>query len=93
MQCLGLLAVARGDYADAAAILKEGLATHRETRNKLGIANCLEGLAGVALAQDQPAEAARLLGAIEALLEMVGGTCSGALARATNATETRHGRR
>ena len=69
-----MLAVARGDYTNAAAILKGGLATHRETRNKLGINNCLEGLAGVALAQDRPGEAACLLGAIEAILETVGGS-------------------
>jgi predicted ATPase len=82
LQCLGLLAVARGDYTDAVPILKEGLATHRQTRNKLGIANCLEGLAAVALAQDRPAGAARLLGAVEAVLETVGGTLQwGARAR------------
>jgi class 3 adenylate cyclase len=53
-----------------------------QTGNKLGIANCLEGLAGVALAHDRPADAARLLGSVEALLEMVGGTLQwGARAR------------
>jgi hypothetical protein len=73
LHCLGLLALARGDYQAGATLLKQGLATHRETRNKLGIANCLEGLAGTALANDRPEQAARLLGVVEALLELVGG--------------------
>ena len=37
-----------------------------------GIAWCLEGLAGVAVAQEQPKQAAQLLGAAEALRQAIG---------------------
>ena len=72
LHSLGLLALAREDFGGAATILKQGLATHRLTRNRFGTAMCLEGLAAVALARDEPQRAAQLLGALEALLGLIG---------------------
>lgn len=74
LKCLGLLALARADYAEASAMLREAVATYRATQNKLGIANCLEGLASIALVQARATDAARLLGAVESVLEGVGGS-------------------
>ncbi len=73
VKCLGLLALARGDYERGARTLREGVAAYRATRDKQGIANCLEGLAGIALARAELPEAARLLGAVGSLLDLVGG--------------------
>jgi non-specific serine/threonine protein kinase len=91
VKCLGLLALARGDYDNGARTLREGVATYRATRDKQGIANCLEGLAGIALAQKEPIEAARLLGAVAALLDQVGGRVSwaGRYERDLGTTRTR----
>jgi hypothetical protein len=50
------------------------VSTDRATRNKLGIANCIEALAGIALERGHVEAATRLLGAVEALLELVGGS-------------------
>jgi predicted ATPase/class 3 adenylate cyclase len=72
LHSLGLLALARGDYERAATILKQGLARHGQMRNSFGTAMCLEGLAAVALEGDENERAARLLGALEALLGVIG---------------------
>ena len=72
LHSLGLLALAQGDYERAASILKQGLATHQQMRNSFGTAMCLEGLAAVALARDDAERATRLLGALEALLGVIG---------------------
>jgi hypothetical protein len=62
----------QGDYERAAARFRESLAMFRELGNKRGIVECLAGLAGLAAKQGQPQWAARLLGAVEALLGALG---------------------
>lgn len=60
--------LAQGDAARAQALFAEGLELHREVGNRMGMAECLIGLAAVALAQGQPRRAVTLLGAVDALL-------------------------
>jgi tetratricopeptide (TPR) repeat protein len=73
---LGQLARREGDYDRAAAIYAENLALWQEHGQRLGIAYGLAGLASVAGARRQPARAARLGGAAEALLEGIGAVMS-----------------
>jgi hypothetical protein len=56
----------------AQACLTESLAQFQEQDNRRRIAQCLEGLAGVAAAQVRPGRTARLCGAAEALREAIG---------------------
>ena len=56
----------------AAALLAEGLALQRELGDQHGVAECLEGLAGVVGVRGQPARAALLFGAAEALRDAIG---------------------
>jgi predicted ATPase len=72
LHSLGFLAREQGRPLHAAAIFEQSLTLHSEVGNKIGIAMCLEGLAGSALAARQPERAARLLGAVEALCEVIG---------------------
>jgi predicted ATPase/DNA-binding CsgD family transcriptional regulator len=60
------------DGRRAAGLLAESLALFTELGVRQGTAACLEGLAAVALAADRPLDAARLLGAAEALREAIG---------------------
>jgi hypothetical protein len=66
----------QGDDDRATALYKESLTLYRELGNKHGLAECLEGLAGVAVAQWQLERAARLLGAAETLREVTGAPLS-----------------
>jgi predicted ATPase/DNA-binding SARP family transcriptional activator len=66
---LGLVAQTEGDYTRAAELLRQGLALFRDLGAKKDAIECLEGLAGVCCAQDRPAHAAKLYGAVEALRE------------------------
>ena len=66
----------QGDDGRATALYEESLALRRELGDKHGLAECLEGLAGVAVAQRQLEHAARLLGAAEALREATGAPLS-----------------
>jgi non-specific serine/threonine protein kinase len=68
---LGRSVLERGDSARASRLLREGLALNREVGNKWYIAECLEGLAGVA-AISQPARAVRLFAAADALCDRIG---------------------
>ena len=61
-----------GDGRRAAGLLDESLALFAELGVRQGTAACLEGLAAVACAADRPMDAARLLGAAEALREAIG---------------------
>ena len=56
--------------------MEESLALRRELGDKHGLAECLEGLAGVAVAQQHLERAARLLGAAAALREAIGAPLS-----------------
>jgi non-specific serine/threonine protein kinase len=69
---LGLGLLKNGDCERAALLLEECLyLTARRIRHKLGTAYCLLGLAGVAALRGEPARAARLWGAAEALREVL----------------------
>ncbi len=69
---LGLVTSGQSDYALARSFYAEGLAIRRELGDKRGIAYSLEGFAGLTIAQGQPEQAARLLGAADTLREAIG---------------------
>ena len=70
---LGMGLLKQGNYERAALLLEECLRlTARRIRHMLGTAYSMLGLAGVAALRGQPARAARLWGAAEALREVVG---------------------
>ena len=65
---LGHVFLAQGDAAQAAAVFDEGLELQRAVGNRMGMAECLVGLASTDLASDQDERAVMLLGAVDALL-------------------------
>jgi len=65
---LGHSLLAQNDAVRAQALFAEGLELHREVGNRMGMAECLTGLAAVALAQDQLQLTATHLGRVDALL-------------------------
>jgi ATP/maltotriose-dependent transcriptional regulator MalT len=69
---LGLIALAQTHYERASTALREGLYLARELDQKVIIQYSLYGLAAVATAQGEPARAARLWGAAEAMSEAYG---------------------
>jgi non-specific serine/threonine protein kinase len=69
---LALGAVVEGDYDGASLLIRENLRIARELDYKLGIQYSLLGLGLVAAAREQPARAARLWGAVEAVEETFG---------------------
>lgn len=69
---LGFLAFGRGDYPSARARFEEGLAIQQELGDKRRMAYSLEGFAFLAAMRGAPEQAARLLGAAEALRETIG---------------------
>ena len=68
---LGLLAVLDGDPI-AISLLRRSLELHGELRDRWRMSSVLEDLAAIALAQGNTRQAARLLGAAEALRETIG---------------------
>jgi len=74
LKSLGDVAIARADYQDAARQFKRAITMYQQVKLQLGMATCCEGLATVALADGQPGRAARLLGAVEAVIERIGAT-------------------
>jgi predicted ATPase/DNA-binding CsgD family transcriptional regulator len=56
-----------GDIEGARTLFKESMAIHQEQHNTLGMAECLLGFAALALADQTPAAAARLLATAEAV--------------------------
>jgi tetratricopeptide (TPR) repeat protein len=64
---LGQVAFAQGDFAEARSFFLESLGIAKELGDRLGSTSCLEGLAGVYALQGEPARAAQLLGAADAL--------------------------
>ncbi len=68
---LGLLAAVDGDPA-AISLLRRSLELHSELRDRWRMSSVLEDLAVIALAQGNAPQAARLLGAAEALREAIG---------------------
>ena len=69
---LGYAAFVQGDYAKACTCYVEALTTLRELGAKWYIVACLDGLAGVAVAQGQPEWAAHVLAAAALLREALG---------------------
>ncbi len=68
---LGLLAAVDGDPA-AISLLRRSLELHSELRDRWRMSSVLEDLAAIAIAQGDAGQAARLLGAAEALRETIG---------------------
>ena len=68
---LGLLAAVDGDPG-AISLLRRSLQLHTELRDRWRMSSVLEDLAAIALAKENPAGAARLLGAAEAIRNMIG---------------------
>ena len=68
---LALAALAAGDTGRAASLLEEGVRYSQELRNKWYLACCLEGFACLAIGSGELDEGARLLGAAQALRELV----------------------
>ncbi len=64
---VGYAVAHQGDYQRAVALFGESLIQFYEQGRTKGVALCLVGLAGVAVAQMHPVQAARLIGAAEAL--------------------------
>ncbi|MGH2600154.1 MAG: tetratricopeptide repeat protein, partial [Dehalococcoidia bacterium] len=71
LHTLGRVALARGDAGPATALLARGLAGHHQIGEKRGIVAALESSATAAAVLQQPARAARLLGAAAALREVI----------------------
>jgi hypothetical protein len=65
------VALFQGDYGRAASNFSQSLVLRRELGDKVGLAHTLAGLAGVAGAQGRSAQAARLFGAAEVLLDTI----------------------
>lgn len=63
---------AENDYDSAASLFKEALTLRWHARDQLGISQCLEALAEVAVSLAQFERAARLLGAADALRSKIG---------------------
>lgn len=61
--------LAQGESSRARTLFAQGLALHQEIGNVMGTAECLIGLAAVALNEGRPQTAALLLGATDSLLE------------------------
>ena len=68
---LGHLAQREGNYARAVAFYREAMNNSRLLGNMRFIALCMDGIAGVYVAQGYAERAARLLGAAEAIREMI----------------------
>ncbi len=66
----GWLARLQGNYRQASKFFKQGLLLWQEVQDKRHIAECLEGLAGVALALGHVERAVRLFGATEMIREV-----------------------
>jgi predicted ATPase/class 3 adenylate cyclase len=69
---LGTIALKQGDHTRAQACYTESLILRWELGDRRGIADCLEGLAGVASMRGLAESAAQLCGAAEVLWEAIG---------------------
>ena len=68
---LGQIALHEEKVDEAQSLFLDSLKTQNEGGNRFGIVECLVGLAGVAVMQNEPEHAAKLFGAAEALLESI----------------------
>jgi predicted ATPase len=85
LTALGAITQSEGDFLAAHAFIEESLRVQRDLGDRRGIANALEELAALAIRQDEPERAARLLGAITALRETLGEATVPAIRRHHNA--------
>jgi len=69
---LGHLALRAGTTRRALSLFRESLALFREQGDQRGVADALDGMAGVVAAMRQPVRAARLLGTADALRDSIG---------------------
>jgi predicted ATPase/DNA-binding XRE family transcriptional regulator len=69
---LAQLALSRGDHGHATTLFEEGITLSEQVTDRANVAYCLEGLAVVAGAQGNAERSARLFGAAEGLLEVLG---------------------
>jgi predicted ATPase/DNA-binding CsgD family transcriptional regulator len=69
---LARIEATRGNHAAALAVYEEGITLAWKVGSKLNIALCLEGIASEWVVQGEPAQAARLWGAVETLRESIG---------------------
>jgi predicted ATPase/class 3 adenylate cyclase len=67
----GEIALSRRDDDTARSKFVESMEIRRATGDRLGIAECLEGLAGIAVRDGRAEQAARMLGAAEAIREAI----------------------
>jgi len=72
LQDLGCIRVVQGHYAQAEAVGAEGIALNQELGDRRGVAWCLDIYAAAAAAEGEAGRAARLWGASDGLLEIVG---------------------
>ena len=76
MTNLGTVAYEQGDYPSSRALLTESLAIRRELADRLGIAESLEALAGLAFASGRPGPGVRLCGQAARLRKEIGSPLS-----------------
>jgi predicted ATPase len=69
---LGQVARHQNDIEGARELFLESLKLQQEAGNKQGIIECLSGMAGLGLSDDEPERAAILFGATQALLDALG---------------------
>src|SRR5436190_1201332 len=69
---MGHLELREGHYGQARAYFIESLQLLRQVVNKTVVAECLTGMAGVAVRRSMWGRATRLIGATEALLRSIG---------------------
>jgi len=69
---LAWVALHGGDYRKAKVLFEESLKLYKEDGNKNAMTDCLSGFAAVLGVIGRPEQAARLLGAVESLLESIG---------------------
>ena len=72
LQNLAYIAQRQHDYERAKALFAQSLRTSQELKDRLSIATCLAGLAGIFAILGQRQRAARLFGAAEALRDTIG---------------------
>lgn len=68
----GRLKFAEGNYAQAKELCQQSLRLREELADRWGLVQCLEPLTAIAVIENAPRRAAKLLGAIDVLLETLG---------------------
>jgi tetratricopeptide (TPR) repeat protein len=70
---LGYISMHKGDFDEANTLFRESLSDFRKLGNQRGIAECLAGLAGLAVEQGKHDWAAPLLASAESQMQTIGG--------------------